>query len=442
MKRTKEVLLLLLCSIAVPLFAQQKIKINLEQAVDIALSENPTIKIADAEIARQEYVRKETVGGLMPNLSASGSYTYNIKNPVMYMDDPSGQTNGKVPITFGYDNNLNAGASLALPLYMPTLYKTLQLNKQQMLAAVEAARASKVDLASQVKKTYFSILLGEKSVQVIKDNIYYAGVIVDNSRNSFAQGVISEYDLITAEVQLSNLMPTLTQAENSVRNTRLLLNMLLSLPLDTEIEMEEVLTDYLEIVNGTNQYAIDLSENTQLRQLEIQMDIMGKQLELQRATRIPTLNAVAQYQYAAQSNVLFSPSDYQSYNSASAGLQLQIPIFTGLSRVNKEKQIKNSMSQLAMQRDYLEDNMDVEARTALSNMIRSKQQVESNMVAQTQAEKGYKIAKTRYDVGGGTIIEVNSAQMAFLQANLNYAQSIFDYMSAMTDYEKVIGKIN
>lgn len=439
--KTKKILLLLLCGLSVPLFAQQKIKITLNQAVEIALSENATIKIADAEIARQEYVRKETVGGLMPNLAANGSYAYNLMNPVMYMPDMIGGTDKMTPVRFGFDNSMSAGVNLALPLYMPTLYKTLQLNDKQMLAAVEAARASKIELASQVKKTYFAVLLGENSLQVIKDNIYYAGIIVDNSRNSYAQGVISEYDLITAEVQLSNLMPTLTQIENSVRNSRMLLNMLLSLPLDTDLEMQEALTDYLNVVNANNQYAVDLSDNTQLRQLEIQMEMMGKQLELQRATRIPTLSAVAQYQFASQTNQLFS-QNYKSYNSASAGLQLQIPIFAGLSRTNKEKQIKNSISQLAMQRDYAEDNMNLEARTALSNMIRSKTQVESTMVAQTQAEKGYKISKTRYDVGGGTIIEVNSAQMALLQANLNYAQSIFDYMSAMTDYEKVIGKIN
>lgn len=440
MKRKKLILLLLLCCTAVPLFAQQKVRIDLDQAIEIALSENPTIKIADAEIERQDYVRRETIGGLLPNVSASAGYTYNIQNPVMYMSLPG--SDEKQPITFGYDNNVSAGASLALPVYMPTLYKTLQLNKQQMLAAVEAARASKVDLVSQVKKTYFSVLLGERSLQVIKDNIYYAGVIVDNSRNSFAQGIISEYDLITAEVQLSNLMPTLTQAENGVRNARLLLNMLLSLPLDTEIEMTEMLTDYLATVNSNEQYALDISENTQLKQLDIQKDMMQKQFELQRATRIPTLNAVVQYQYAGQGDNIFAKNGYMDYQSATAGLQLQVPIFAGLSRVNKEKQIRNSISQLSMQRDYLEDNINVEVRTALSNMLRSKQQVESSMVAQTQAEKGYKISKTRYDVGGGTIIEVNSAQMALLQANLNYAQAIFDYMSALTDYEKVIGKIN
>lgn len=439
--RTKKILLLLLCGLSVPLFAQQKIKITLDEAVNIALSENATIKIADAEIARQEYVRKETVGGLMPNLSGNASYTYNIMNQVMFMPaDVFGPGTGGA-MRMGFDNSYSAGANLSLPLYMPTLYKTLQLNDKQMLAAVEAARASKVELASQVKKTYFAVLLGENSLQVVKDNIYYAGIIVDNSRNSYAQGVISEYDLITAEVQLSNLMPTLTQIENSVRNSRMLLNMLLSLPLDTDLVMQEVLTDYLNVVNGNNQYAVDLSDNTQLRQLEIQMEMMGKQLELQRATRIPTLSAIAQYNVVSQSND-FRMAHYDWRGMASAGLQLQIPIFAGLSRTNKEKQIKNSISQLAMQRDYAEDNMNLEARTALSNMMRSKTQVESNMVAQTQAEKGYKISKTRYDVGGGTIIEVNSAQMALLQANLNYAQSIFDYMSAMTDYEKVIGKIN
>lgn len=444
MKMSKYVVLYsaVLLALTTSLKAQETPKslpITLDKAIEIALTENPTIKIAGMEIQRQEYVRKETIGNLMPNITGSGSYNYNIMNQVMFMpEDMFGPGTGG-PMRMGFDHSFTGGVSLALPLFMPTIYKTLQLNEQQMRNAVESARASKVTLVNQVKKNYYAILLGENSLDVIKKNIEYAQVVVNDTRNSFEQGVVSEYDLITAQVQLSNLNPTLIQTENSIRNSRLMLNMLLSLPLDTQLEFEENLYGYKDYINGNPAHIIDLSGNTDLKLLDIQKDMLGKQFEMQRAQRIPNLSAVAQYQVLTQSNDL-KVGHYDWKGTALAGLQLSIPIFAGFTNTNKERQLKNNIEQLSMQRNYLEKNVDVQAQTALSNITRAREQMLANEAAMTQAGKGYKIAKTRFETGAGTIVEVNTAQMALLQADLNYSQSIYDYMSAQADFDQVNGQ--
>lgn len=419
--------------------AQGTVKINLDKAIEIALDDNPTIKIADMEIDRQIYVKKETKGNLLPNISGTGSYNYNIMNPVMFMPEGLFGPGSGGAMRMGFDNSYTGTFSLSMPLYMPTIYKTLQMNEQQIKLAVETARASKITLVNQVKKSYFGILLGENSLGVIKKNIEYAQIIVNDTRNSFEQGISSEYDLITAEVQLSNLHPTLIQTENSIRIARLMLNMLLSLPLDTTLELEDALYNYKDMVFYDGEYFTDLTNNTDLKQLDIQRNLLQKQFEIQRAQRLPSLSAIAQYSVLSQSND-FRVFHYEWKGTALAGLQLNIPIFAGFTKDNKERQLKNSISQLDLQREYLAENMDVQAQTQLSNLTQAREQMTANEATKTQAEKGYKIAKTRYDVGAGTIVELNSAQMALLQADMNFSQSIYDYMSALADYEQIIGK--
>ncbi|MDR2936509.1 MAG: TolC family protein [Rikenellaceae bacterium] len=415
------------------------IGITLERAVEIALDNNPTIRIADMEIQRQNYVRKETRGNLLPTVSGSGSYQYNIMNPVMFLPaDIFGPGTGGA-MRMGFDNSYTGGFSLSLPLYVPTLYKTLQLNDEQMRAAVESARASKVTLTAQVKKTCYGILLGESSLDVLKKNIEYARLIVETTENSFKQGIVSEYDLITAQVQLSNLAPTMIQIENSLKNARLLLNMLLSLPLDTPLELAEDLYGYTDYIDTDPSREIDLSRNTDLALLDAQAGILRKSYEIQRAQRIPTLAAMGSYQVLSQSND-WRIGHYQWKGTAFVGAQLSVPLFAGFTKNNKERQLLNSMDQLKVQRGYLEENVNVQARGALDDIFRSQEQMKANETALEQARKGYRIAKTRYDVGAGTIVELNSAQMALLQADLNYSQSIHDYMSAQTDFDQVLGK--
>lgn len=423
----------------------KSISLDLNKALEIALNDNPTIRIAGLEIQRMEYVRKETTGNLIPNLSGTGSYSYNIMQPVMFLPDGAfgpGMPGGAMRM--GFANSFSGGLSLGIPLYMPMIYRTMQMNQQQMLSAVESARSSKIELANQVKKSYFGILLGQKSVQVIRDNIGFAQLVVNDAQNAFNQGVVSEYDLITAQVQLSNLHPTLLSAENSVRNTKLMLKMLLSLPTDVSVELEQTLLDYSAEASSENEVMgmeVDLQDNSDLKLLELQKNIVGKQLHIQKAARIPTISAMAQYQVLSQSNN-FNIGQYVWKGTALAGLQLSIPMFSGLTNINKERQIKNSIEQLDVQREYLQESLSVEAQTAQSNMLRATEQTISCQASLSQAEKGYRIARTRYDTGAGTIVDLNSAQMAQLQANLNYSQAIFDYMSAKADLDKVLGRIN
>lgn len=420
--------------------AQDSLRINLNVAIDIALSDNPTIKIANQEIERQRYVRNETKGALMPAVSASGTYNYNIMNPVMFMPDGVFGPGSGGPIRMGYSNSVSGGVSVSVPLFMPTIYRTLELNDEQMREAVEMAQSSKIELVNLVKKNFYAILLGENSLNVIKDNIYFAEIVVENSRNAYKQGIVSEYDLITAEVQLSNLNPALQQAENAIRVSRLMMNMLLSLPLNTPIAFDEYLHDFKDFIDNKPTNILDLTNNSELNILDIQKNILEKQLRLQKATRIPTLSAIAQYQVLSQSNDL-RVAHYQWRGTALAGLQLSIPLFSGLSRVNKEFQIKNTISQLYLQREYAEQSLTVSAQTALSNIRKAREQMNSNIATKAQAQKGYRISKTRYDTGAGTIVELNTAQMAMLQADLNLSQSIYDYMIAQADFEKIMGKV-
>lgn len=415
-----------------------KIEIDLPQALEIALNDNPTIRVANMEIDRQKYVRKETLGNLLPQLSASGSYNYNIMNPVMFMPDGVFGPGKGGAIRMGYSNSFAGGFALAIPLYMPTLYKTLQLNDIQMSQAVETARSSRIAMVNQVKKSYFAMLLGQSSLEVIKKNIEYAQTVVDNAQNAYKQGVNSEYDLITAQVQLSNLNPVLLTAENGLRVSRLMVNMLLSLPLNTNISARENLESFAAYAATDSAYAVNLSENADLNLIEIQRQMLDKQLEIQKTLKLPTLNAIAQYQVQTQNNTLKLGS-YDWRGTAIAGLQLSIPIFSGLSKNNKEYQIKNSIEQITLQHNYMEQNVTVEAQTAISNLTKARGQMVANTETKTQAVKGYKISKTRFETGAGTIVELNAAQMALLQSELNFTQSIYDYMSARADLDKVMG---
>ena len=75
-------LILTLCLAATGTFAAvAQMRLTLDQALDLALSENPTIKVAEMEVQRYDYVKRQTWGGLLPQVSVTGQVNHSFIVP-------------------------------------------------------------------------------------------------------------------------------------------------------------------------------------------------------------------------------------------------------------------------------------------------------------------------------------------------------------------------
>lgn len=330
--------------------ASAQMRLTLPQALDLALSENPTVKVAEMEVQRYDYVKRQTWGNLLPQISASGSYTRSIVKSEM-----------RGGISFGADNTFAVQGDLSLPLFAPSVYRTLKMNDAQMATAVEAARASRIDLTAEVKKAFYNILLAEQSLAVLRESEATVQRTVDDTQVQYKHGLASEYDLLTAQVQLSNLKPTILQTENSIKLAKLMLKMYLSIPEDVEIEVVgelDALRD--DVLAGTDGLTTDVTDNSDLRSLELQEEVLRRSLKAANAGRMPTLAAFGSASYTGNDMEPFNfggaaatdDSRYFWTHPISVGLQLSVPIFSGLTKMNRSRELKNQISQLSLQRSY------------------------------------------------------------------------------------------
>lgn len=425
--------------------AQQKreadtLYLTLDKALNVALSENPTIKVAEREIEKVDYSRKEAWAGLIPSISAEGSYNRNIRKPVMFLsEDMAAGFGGSTTIEIGSDNSYSASVSAAVPLFNMSLFRNIQMTEVQMKSALESARQSRINMVSEVKKAYFNCLLANDSYNVMHRSLQNARENYENTRQLFAQGAAAEYDVIRSEVQVRNLEPSLTEAKNGREVALWMLRILLGLEREVPVKFEENLMAFNQLIEAMPSVPEqDISQNTDIRQLNIQELQLDKQFDLTRAQRFPTLSAFVNFQYQAQANH-FQFNDYTWAKPVVAGLQLQIPVFNGLARHYQEKQVEISLDQLSFQRENVERQISVSLLNAHSAMEAAAEKVESGKVAVRQAERGYQIAQTRYETGVGTLLELNDAEVALTQSRLNLNQARFDFLSARADYEKVLG---
>ena len=429
--------------------------LTLEEAIDLALSDNPTVKVANLEIERYDYVRKQTLSSLYPQVDASLQYSLALRRQEM--------TEG---FSFGGKNTFNTAASLSMPLFVPAVYEQLKLNSTQMESAVESARATRIDMIASVRSAYYNVLLAQQSLAVLQEAVLTTERVVANTKSLYDNGLASEYDYLTAQVQLSNLRPQVLQTENAIGITKLQLKMYLSLPAEVDVEVVGTLDGFRDKVLLSEDYSRDISDNTTLRNLDIQAQMLRHQERLLKASRMPMVAAFGQISYIGQERVDLSglmggmaggagrqQSDIVAQTRAAAasqskfwwqcpisvGAQISIPLFAGFKTVNQLREVNNQMSQLNIQREYAEQGIRLQVEQAINTLITARETMLSNERTVEQAQKAYDISYTRYNAGAGTILELNSSQLSLTQAQLSYSQSIYDYLSAYANYQKTLG---
>ena len=429
----------------------QSLELSLDKAIEIALSDNPTVKVADMEVERYDYVYKQAVSTLYPQIDASAQYALAIRKQEM--------TKG---LSFGGKNTFNVAGNISLPLFVPSVYEQMKMTKTQMEAAVESARASRIDMVAAVRSAYYNILLAEQSLKVLSEAVATTQKVVDDTKVLFENGLASEYDYLSAEVQLSNLKPQVLQAENGIAITKMQLKMYLSLPEDVNIVVTGNLDDFRDMVLMGEDYNYDLSQNTTLKSLDINADLIDHQIKLIQTTRMPTIAAFGQVSLFGQERVDRSGlmggmgggggAQQQALTRAGSdqskfwwqvpitvGAQINIPIFSGLKKTNQLREARNQKTQLELQRSYAEEGIRLQVNQAINNLLTQRETMLSNEIVVKQASKAYTISKSRYDAGAGTMLELNNAQLVMTQAQLNYSQSIYNYLTAYAEYERVLG---
>mgnify|MGYP001105339139 FL=1 len=419
--------------------AAAQMRLSLDAAIELALSENPTIRIAEMEVARYDYVKRQTWGTLLPQVALNGQ----INHTFIKQNMSKGFSLGGDQYT-----TISGAVEATMPLFAPAVYRTLKMNDTQMAAAVEAARASRVDLVAEVRKAFYNILLAEQSLAVLLESQATVQRTVDDTELQYRNGLMSEYDLLTAQVQLSNLKPTIIQTENSIAVAKRLLKMYLSIPETVDIEVEGHLDALRDaVLKGTDGLSTDVSENTDLRALELQEELLFRQLRVANAGRWPTVGLFGNFTLSGNNMGSFNFQDmsvvqdgYYWQNPLYAGVQLSVPLFAGLTKMNRSRELKNQLAQIGEQRDYLRRQIDVQVRSALNDLVTARETMFAQERTVEQARKAYGISDTRYRAGAGTILELNSAQLAQTQAQLNFSQAIYDYLMAKAEYDRIVGR--
>jgi len=413
--------------------------ITLDQALKIALSENVAVKIADKEIQRTEYAKKGTYASLYPQISGTGSYQRTlIKNDIRAMMGDGDFASMMKDTKIGNTNTFNLGASASIPVVNAQLWKSLKISGLSVETAVEKARSSKLDMVTQVKQAYFAVLLAKEAVDVYKTVYDNAVANFEKVEAKYNAQKASEMEYLRAKTNVSNAVPNLYDSESAVILALWQLKAVMGVDLDMNIDTVGDIDDYAEhmFYDITEHDDMDLSNNTSLRQLDIQSETLNQTVKMQKLAYVPTIALSANITYSSVANDPIKKLSWFPYSYA--GLSLSVPIFSGFKRLNDVRQAKNQYEQLQLTRQDTERQLRIAAQNYVTTMETNMKTYYSAADAVESAQKSFDIMNRSYELGRATLTDLNDATLALVQARLAQSQAIYSFIVAKTNLEKMV----
>lgn len=414
--------------------AGERLTLSLEEAIDLGLKQNRTLKIAKERVQANEYGVKIARSALFPHLSSGGTYTHLDQRPFIdasgfgrmfdplmapfedlvnkgYLDPATLeglQGDGADRIYVGQADNYIVNLSVQQPLFtggaLRNSYKIAQRNAEAERWNLERdERQVRLD----VTEAFLGLVKARGFLEVTEESILQLEAHIGDLENLYAEGMIIENDLLKARVQLSTVRLQNNRAENGVKMASSHLCHLLDLDLDTEIVPEEIPEPSGETLQSIDSYtSLALRKRPELKAISARRE-MGKSLvSLQRAKYFPSLYLIGNYDWR-RPNRQYEPEFYGSWNVV---LAVQLDLFNWGETHYKIQEAESAYRQIAEAVRLLENGVALEVKQAYLTLLENRRAVELTEETLRQAQENFRVTGENFRAGVATNTDLLDAQ--------------------------------
>ena len=409
------------------------LRLTLDQAVGLALKQNPTAQIAILTAAQSEQDKNIARADLLPQVNASIS---DQAQKVNLRAQFGGQTPFPgFPKTLGPYQLFSAGPTFGGPVFDLTLWRRYQAAQSTMRAGKSNSLSAREQVILLVVSQYIGTLRAVADVQASRSRVELAQALYDQAADLQKEGVGTGIDTLRANVELQNEKQRLIQAETNRETSLYGLSRLLNLDPRQPIELGDSLS-FFDTPQPEVEPSLELAlaERQEWKALESQLKAAGYQKRASQDSRLPSLRFDGNFAYVGTSSSTTLPT----YNYAAT---VKLPLFTG-GRIHSEiVRADLEIRKLEQQQDDLRNQIALDVKTALINLNSARNEVQvANLGVQLSNEEVDQ-ARDRFKAGVANNIEVIQAQDALSRANDNQITALYRFNQGRADLARAIGQM-
>jgi len=364
---------------------------------------------------------------------------------------------------FGVENQFQFGVSLSQTLYSGAAFAAIRgAEKVRELNDIET-EVNRQTVVNRINNSFYSALLAQRQAAVLRSSVERLAETVEETKKSVQAGVLTKFDRVSAEVELVNLETDLIEVENQAELAVKNLALQLGIPTKTKVNLrgsleydESLRPEYFDTELS---YELAAQQRPDLQQTSKQIELLEVEGEITRSSYRPTLSAFANATYIGQvpsDRTTVSPVEGEEFQftssergffsqsywnpAVSVGLNFSWSLFNGFQTKMRVQQNKIAIRQTEINRNLQENSIYLEIDQAVKSLETALQRIQSQRRNIEQAELNYEFAVKRLKEGVGTPLQERQASSLLDQSRLNYLSAVYDYLTALSDYNRAIGK--
>jgi outer membrane protein TolC len=419
--------------LAVSLLEAETLVIDVEKGVALALNNNERLLQAKIDVVHSREGHRLARSAGLPQLEASINYNRNWLLPSFVFAGSA--------VRIGTENNLTGTVTMRQRLYAGGgVRAAMDMADRQVAIMGETERETRQLVVAAVEERFYDLLLAGELLKVVH-------LAIERSRQNLHQvvsrgqaGRASEFDRLRAQVQVSSMRADSIRSENDLRLAAMALKDIVGIDLDQPLEVRGTFRIDTSLDINDLQGLLDrgVANRPELARIIRQLEYQERNVEFERAAGRPLLDLVATGQTQFQSNE-FDLADKEWRKSWNTGVVLNIPIFDGQRTGARVAQAKQSLRRTEYERQRLEREVHLQVQQAYYDVEEASERIEANRDAVLQAEKGLRMAGSRYANGAGTLLEILDAQLALVQTRTENAMARRDRGLALMRLERSVG---
>lgn len=409
--------------------------LSLEAAVERAVARNETVLEARAEQARAEGQVVEVRARSLPGITLDMGYTRNFQTPVIFFNNDEGTQQ----VTVGNPNEYVVGLRMEQPILDFSLgpaRAAARLARRASAAQVEAAR---VEVTLQTRMAYYQVLLDRALVRVQEQALAQARDRLAQVEAFREAGTASEFDLLTARVEVDNLRPGLLEARNDLELDRDRLKRTIDLPLETPLQLTDTLADAASPPRLDAVVDEALRSRPELQGQQTRVRLQEENLASEDLSYLPSLNLTAALERRVSSDE-FAPPQRDFAQAASAGVSFSLPLFDGRARAGRIQQAEAALRGERIRLRRTREAIRLEVEQAHQTLRTAAERIAASRANVRRAERALEIAQTRFANGLSTQVELNDAELAVTRARSNFVQARYDWNVARARLDAAVGR--
>ncbi len=417
------------------------LRLSLTEAQDYALSHNKAVINARADVEVSRAALWETISAALPQVSMSATFADNLKlMTTLLPGEFFGQPGTKIPVTFGSQFNTSASMDASLLLFNAPLYIGIETTRLAQKLSQQSLQKSELDTKESVSTAYFLILVTERSLQLLEENIENMNELMKSTRSMFSAGMAESTDVDQMVLNVTQVENSKTALERTIELNYNLLRFQLGVPAGTVLNLTETLESLTESINVEILLSQEFNhrQNIDFMLVEGQEMISELTLKSQKASTLPTLAGFYNYGKNGMGDKI---NDQQWFDNSMIGLNLSVPIFAGGQRYSRIKQAQINLEKARTTKEMVAEQLLLQESQLRYNLVNANLQYMSQKDNLEVSKRVYESTENKFRQGMASSIDLTQASNQYLQAESNYLSALMDLLQTKVALDKLLNNI-